>query len=620
MFMDSIIPLNRTTFLFEKAEEDFDNISFAKALNFLRTDLIELYGIEQTAKLMFNYGYQLGTSDAQRMRDMYVDIQDLLKQGPPLHCKKGHMKGSAFEGYLEYYDDKSVRAIVANGKWLDSYEAKVHVDYFGQSDVPVCHTLRGFAAGYMSTIFQFEVEVIEKTCVAKGDAHCTWEIHTVNTLPDKVNDTLEPHISFDLIELSAIQSKMLQQITDGATIEDILKEAEKIFGKTFIIEDIFYTLAHYTSRFEEKRSLVAQDIKQYDEEERKQLGTYFFEKRQQLTFTKKVISLKNHTRLTSTIIHKNKVIAYLSMIDTPQKTFTSDDYLILSKMGNVISVALMALYLTETVSTEQEAIFLNDLLCAQEVNEQQLLVKARQFHLDTQQPYTVAVLVWNSYMIKIQKEIESFIRNHLKKQRVLIRMNEHELVILLFHSQYEQKANERIFEELHAALMKQFMNHSVRIGLSETGQSLLEAASHYKEATIALLSHSTASIASFKDSSILSIFINDLNLDHIKQLAKNRFSKIFELKEHKRNELLETLYVYLNNHLKVEATIKLLNISKSGLLYRLDNLKEYLNTDFKNPDENFQLLLLLKAIDIYSTTTASKDDIFSLNLRTNFMR
>ncbi|KKK39940.1 hypothetical protein WQ57_01315 [Mesobacillus campisalis] len=118
-----------------------------------------------------------------------------------------------------------------------------------------------------------------------------------------------------------------------------------------------------------------------------------------------------------------------------------------------------------------------------------------------------------------------------------------------------------------------------------------------------MVSSPNASIAAFKDVSVLSIFINDLNIEHIKQLAKNRFAGIFSLKEQTRNELLETLYVYLNNNLKIQTTMHELNISKSGLLYRLENLKKYLNTDLKDADENFQILLLLKAIEIYSKTS-----------------
>lgn len=605
-----VISLKRTTFHLENREKDIDNIAIVKALSFLKADIIEINGIEKATKLMFNYGYQLGVSEAHRMREKYFDIQDLLKQGPTLHCEKGHINGSIFEGYIEFYGDKSVKAVYGIGTWLQSYEAKVHLDYFGQSDVPVCHTLMGFATGYMSTIFQFEVKVVEKTCVARGDENCTWEFYTVNPLPDESNENSENQVSFDLIELGNIQSEMIQAIIDGATVEDIFKEAEKIFGRTFLIEDIFYNFVHSTNLSEIDRQLIEQDMQIYDQNERNQLGTYFFEKRQQLPFTKKVVQLDNHVRLTNTIVIKNKVVAYLSVISMHPTTFSSYDYLILSKLTNVISVLLMMNSIIEKSKAESESKFTNDILHQRLTDINQILSRSRYFNIDINQLYTVAIVRRNNNMYRIQKEFENFVREHLKKQRILISFKEMELVILLFHPLKDHSMVQKVFSNLREALMEQFPNYPVQIGYSEIGHSILEANSHYNEAAIALISNPNASITAFKDISVLSIFINDLNIEHIKQLANNRFAGIFSLKEQKRIELLETLYIYLNNNLKIESTIRLLKISKSGLLYRLENLKEYLKTDFKDPNENFQILLLLKAMEIYFKTSNTQDSNF----------
>ena len=128
----------------------------------------------------------------------------------------------------------------------------------------------------MSTIFQFEVNVVEKTCVARGDENCTWEIYTVNHLPDESNELSENQGSFDLIEIGNIQSKMIQAIIDGATVEDILKEAEKTFGRTFLIEDIFYNFAHSTILSERDRQLIEQDMRIYDQKGKKSIRDVLF--------------------------------------------------------------------------------------------------------------------------------------------------------------------------------------------------------------------------------------------------------------------------------------------------------------------------------------------------------
>ncbi|KKK39941.1 hypothetical protein WQ57_01320 [Mesobacillus campisalis] len=458
-----IITMNKTTFHHENGEGDIDNFAIARALSFLKADLIDLNGMEKATELMFNYGYQLGVSDAQRMREKYIDIQDILKQGPTLHCKKGHIKGSIFEGYIEFYGDKSVKTVYGTGTWLHSYEAKVHLDCFGQSDVPVCHTLMGFATGYMSTVFQFEVKVIEKTCVARGDENCKWDIYTVNHLPDEPNELSENQAAFDLVELGNIQSKMIQAVIDGATVEDILKEAEITFGRTFLVEDIFYNFAHSTNLSERDRQSIEKDMRIYDQNERNQLGMYFFERRQQLSFTKKVLKLENHVRLTNTIVSKNKVVAYLSMISMHPKTFTAYDYLILSKMTNVISVLLMTNAILEKSLAKDESTFTNEILHQELTDKNQILSRSRFFEVDIKQSYTVAILRWSKNIDKIQNEIESFIRRHLKKHRILISLKEQELVILLFHSLKDHSLIQNIFSHLRAALIGQFPKHPVQI-------------------------------------------------------------------------------------------------------------------------------------------------------------
>ena len=47
---------------------------------------------------------------------------------------------------------------------------------YGQSDVSVCHMMRGVLAGLGSSIFKGEVLSSETTCLAKGDMRCRFEI------------------------------------------------------------------------------------------------------------------------------------------------------------------------------------------------------------------------------------------------------------------------------------------------------------------------------------------------------------------------------------------------------------------------------------------------------------
>ena len=181
--------------------------------------------------------------------------------------------------------------------------------------------------------------------------------------------------------------------------------------------------------------------------------------------------------------------------------------------------------------------------------------------------------------------------------RSLHQLQNQELVLLLFHRSNNEQKNDSEFHRLSNELEAQFPKYSFQLGYSVIGHSLLEVNKHYHEASLSLVSQPNAQVSAFKDIRVLSIFINDSNCEHIKQIAKHKFAPILSLRQPRRRELLQTLYTYLNNGLKIETTMQILSISKSGLLYRLERIKEYLGSDLKEPNEIFQLLLLLKAIE-----------------------
>ena len=108
------------------------------------------------------------------------------------------------------------------------------------------------------------------------------------------------------------------------------------------------------------------------------------------------------------------------MISMHSKTFTSYDYLILSKMTNVISILFMTNSILERSQAGDESHLLIKLFHQRLTDKNQILSRSRYYSIDINQLYTVAILRWSSNINKIQKEIEIFIRRYLKKQRILI--------------------------------------------------------------------------------------------------------------------------------------------------------------------------------------------------------
>lgn len=609
-----ILHINKTKFQAEHIDTSGEIIVTSQALGTLRSDLIETLGLENAKKLLLNLGNILGVTDGQLMRKRYLSIQEQINEGPIRHSKQGHIKGAIFEGFVEYDEDETIKSIHGKGTWIHSFEAQEHLKRFGVSTDTGCYILAGYASGYMSTVCQLDVEVVEKTCVSKGDAECTWEIHTVMPqIIDQLNPARE-EVTFDLVELNTFQNKMIQAITDGATIEEILKQAEKTFHRSFVVEDIFYNLAHAVGLQDYEKQKIQQDMLAYDQQERHQLGDQFFERRQQLVYSKKVMQLKNHSRLTNTIVIRNKVVAYYSIVSLHQKSFSDNDLLILSKMTNVISLLLMADQIKTNSYEADENHFLQNLLLKRYGRYEEILSKSRFFNININELYTVAILRWKMNTAQIQKEIEQFIRRQFQQYRLLFTTQNQELVLLLFHhSNDEQKIDSKL-HSLSNKIEAQFPKYPFQLGYSAIGDNILEVHTHYYEASLSIVSQPNAQITAFNDISILSILINDSNSELIKQIAKHKFAPFLSLKQAKRTELLQTLYIFLNTGMKIEATMRTLSISKSGLLYRLEKIKEYLGSELKEPNENFQLLLLLKAIEISYNANGFADGDFDIEL------
>lgn len=119
------------------------------ALGTLRCDLIKNLGMERTKGFLIRYGWNCGVSDALKVKKMKFDSEkEILWAGPKMHTIHGHVY---VEPFITEYDFQRGR-LHFEGNWYHSYEASEHLRLFGKSEEPICHTLVGYASGYLTTI------------------------------------------------------------------------------------------------------------------------------------------------------------------------------------------------------------------------------------------------------------------------------------------------------------------------------------------------------------------------------------------------------------------------------------------------------------------------------------
>jgi DNA-binding NtrC family response regulator len=140
----------------------------AVALGLLRKELIETLGATAARAILARFGYAHGTRSAESLgRDFrWDDAAEWRRAGGRIHSLQGLVRVEPVPR-AEGEERPFAEALL-----VDSYEAEQHLLHLGRADEPVCWTLTGFAAGYLSFANEREIVVREEACVGKGDPVC----------------------------------------------------------------------------------------------------------------------------------------------------------------------------------------------------------------------------------------------------------------------------------------------------------------------------------------------------------------------------------------------------------------------------------------------------------------
>lgn len=143
----------------------------AAAMGLLSKELITTLGLETARRLILRFGYADGYHDAVSLRDRsnWATPVEGLRAGAVLHRLEGIVRTESRR--LEH--DPGSGRFEEEVSWHDSYAAEQHVHHYGQSDLPVCWSLAGYASGYASACFGQEIYYREHECLAQGAARCS---------------------------------------------------------------------------------------------------------------------------------------------------------------------------------------------------------------------------------------------------------------------------------------------------------------------------------------------------------------------------------------------------------------------------------------------------------------
>ena len=103
-----------------------------------------------------------GHNHPSKEKNKYQIFQSYLKDAFDFHLDKVEI--------LELRTDKEQLEFI-EVLWINTFEAEEHLKTYDLGTKPVCHTLCGYASGYLSTVLQQPILVKEIECRAMGHEH-----------------------------------------------------------------------------------------------------------------------------------------------------------------------------------------------------------------------------------------------------------------------------------------------------------------------------------------------------------------------------------------------------------------------------------------------------------------
>ncbi|WP_338448315.1 XylR N-terminal domain-containing protein [Niallia oryzisoli] len=610
-----IININDEAYNDEMVIDERPMATSSSALGIMRHQLVRNIGIERIKGFLVRFGWEMGVNDAKEALKKNISVKTLIEQGPIVHMKSGHIRGFTHECSAEFNEHDEVVSLHGSGTWIDSYEAVEHVKRLGLSDTQVCHTLIGYSSGFMTTICGQTVLAKEITCVGKGDPVCTWITRTKIEWDRMMEDELSYYQETPIMEeleytyeqlleqqsfltqLTEFQKKLNEEIANGTDLESI---TSKVYDSTqipILVEDKELRTITYAGLSEDMYRELDLDMKEYMRKSKSQ---------NLLPIGKKTIKTDRQEKLISPIYVEKKVLGYCSFLYNDGKTHNEEkDYLILDRFANAVSLILLNEKTRFESFERMKGNFLEQILQAQ-IPAHEIIQRGKYANLDLDKPYYVVAMEYRkTEQSTLSMEEEFFLQEQIlevifeyfndHKYQNLIGQREGKLILFMIKQQKNFSIQTAI-DELYQFLKRAFPHGEFKLGVSNEGHDIKDAAAYYEEASIALKLTLQKNIVSFDSLGIVGVLINSNNLKGIKMVAKKELGDLYQLDDPRNIELLKTLYVFLSNGGKLEQTMSDLVLSMSGLRHRIRRIEGLLEKDLRDPEEMHQLLLILKAL------------------------
>jgi len=580
-----------------------DVIFSSEGFGLLRKTLYQNIGEKRAEILLSNFGRNLGKDKALELKQQYTNKEELIQHAVLTHINLGHVSEVEKKGSQIQNEKGEYIFIDSIGKWFNSFEADLHVHFHGESSTCVCHTLSGFASGYLSEVYETSIFVVELTCKAMGYSHCTFEVNTkdhwLQIKPSYINkfdhqtiaDELE--ITYDKL---LNQKKLLDKVTNfHSQLTECVAKDNSLHHVLITAYDILNIPVIIKQTNNETIALQGIDEITYNNLLEKAPKTVTISEHNETIFEK----IGEIYRMTTPIYLNNRVFATCAFIYEDDQSLDKNNFLFLERLATVFTLC----FLKEKISfetIERLKISILDRLIYDEYGSIDDL--KTHLHLLTtkiEKPYLSLVIQCShkknlpiDYYDQLLQFSQLFKSHYLDG---LFTKNNQEIYVLLSISTHHN---------INTPLLKivnqmKISNPEIqyRIGASQQFNQLELFSKHLKEAIQAVALPRNKLITYYSELGLLGNFLENINIEALKQTASEQLKDLLK-SDPSMNELLYTLYIYLINGNKFKKTMQELTLSIGGVQYRIRKIEGIIQKDLKDPYTSAYLLLLIEALII----------------------
>ncbi|CAH0185905.1 Phenol regulator MopR [Peribacillus sp. Bi96] len=582
----------------------------------LRKDLIETIGFERMKSFLIRYGWNIGVKDAKKaLKGDLSSVKEILKQGPILHMLQGYTKVKTTKLELSMVNQVDVDSVKVEGVWVNSYEAEEHITQTGIAKRPVCYTLTGYASGFYSTVCGHEVIFKESACKGAGQAECRYEGKSIHLWGREIQDEVNYYKTKPIVQELALTYEMLleernslskvmdihnlltEELISGRNLQSIMRMVYQKTKMPLLMENFHSNQVYHAGFDNGKATEVRNQLKLKWENGPDTLETGS-------------IVTDGIKLLYAPITLQNQIYGYCAFALSNRiegKTNLEINQMILERVSMACSLFLLNEKNSFEALERVKGLFLEQILNGEFASREEIINKSMYLDTSLDHPFTIVLLsyqnpstqkVENDYFIqqKIIEEIYSFFKK--RNQVVLTALRDGNIVLLIpLRPENESQSLTYLNQECINHLYAVFGGYHFKMGISTISNELERADEVLQEALTALrMNEGHRNIIKFEEVDLLSILMHTGSTPAVLQKAEKMMGPLLLKEDPKMNELLKTLYVFLQCGGNLESSMKALNISMSGLRYRIKRLEELLACQIRNPKSAFQLYASLETL------------------------